>query len=105
MDGSGTPRCGDRGQAVLLVLVPLAVAGLLSVGVLRLGAVLVDAAKAQTAADAAALAATLGGEPAAALAALRNGGELRSLRFVDGQVLVTVTVHGITRAARAAGGG
>jgi hypothetical protein len=105
MDGSRTREpARDRGHALLLVLVAMALAAALAAGVARFGAVLLGAARAQTAADAAALAGADGGERAAARSAGRNGGTLRSFRIVAGEVLVTVRVGGVTRSARAAGG-
>ena len=73
----------DRGQAVLLMLVVVALCGLIAIGVGRLGGVLVDRQQAQTAADAAALAGVDAGREGAAVLAARNGGTLVAYEEVD----------------------
>jgi Flp pilus assembly protein TadG len=99
----------DRGQAVLLMLVVVALCGLMAVAVGRLGGVLVDRQQAQTAADAAALAGVEGGRAAAADFAARNGGTLVAYDEVGSgsgvrTVTVTVSAGEATATARATNG-
>lgn len=88
-------RGDERGQAVPLALAVVAVAILVTVAVAELGGNLVDAGKARTAADAAALAGVEGGRDASARVAAGNGGVIVSWsRRADGDgLLVTVTVR------------
>ena len=101
---SSIERRSDRGQAALLVVVVATVllAATLS-GLAALGRTAADRAHAQTAADAAALAALDGGRSAAADVAARNGAVLVSWRRGPGEdeVTVTVSVDGVTASARA----
>jgi hypothetical protein len=66
----------ERGQAVPLALAVIVVAVLAMVALAQLGGHVVDAARARTAADAAALAGVEGGHDAAARAAAGNGAVL-----------------------------
>ena len=88
-------RGDERGQAVPLALAVVAVAILVTVAVAELGGNLVDAGRARTAADAAALAGVEGGRDASARVAAGNGGVIVSWsRRADGDgLLVTVTVR------------
>jgi hypothetical protein len=92
---------GDRGQAVPLVIaaVALAAVGLVALG--RLAAGTVDAARARTAADAAALAGAIDGRGAAAAAATENGATLVSFAVAGDEVTVEVQVGRAVAAARA----
>lgn len=83
---------GDRGHAVVLLLPVVAIAAMLAVGAARAGEVISDRARAQAAADAAALAGVHGGAPAAARAARANGASLSRFAIVDGDVVVSVSV-------------
>jgi hypothetical protein len=93
---------GDRGQAVPLVVAVVVVAavGVVAIGRLAVGAV--DAARARTAADAAALAGATDGRAAAAAAASDNGGVLVGFMRTGEDVLVDVRVGRATARARAA---
>ena len=98
---SGHSPGRDDGQALPIVVIVLAAAvGALLIGV-RLGERADSAARAQTAADAAALAGAAGDESDARDLAAANGGELvgfvRTGRFVE----VVVGVGSATRVARA----
>lgn len=94
-------RVPDRGQAIPVLLVITALTAACAVGVARVGARAVDGVRAQTAADAAALAGVDHGRPAAAALAARNGARLVSWRPEPGGVggqphTVTVTVALVT---------
>ncbi|CAB4698692.1 MAG: hypothetical protein F2934_00080 [Actinobacteria bacterium] len=93
----------DRGSVSLIVIgvVAVAVALLLSIG--RFGRDLDDSARAQTAADAAALAGVQGGRQLAAEVAEANGAELVSFVADNGSVRVTTAVSGAVASARAIG--
>jgi hypothetical protein len=104
VDPWGPVRVRDRASALVLVVVAITFAALLAAGVGRLGIASVDAARAEQAADAAALAGVMGGRPAAADLAARNGAELISFTRDGDDVLVVVVRHGIERAARATDG-
>jgi hypothetical protein len=93
----GSGRVSDRGQAIPVLLVVLAVAAACAVGVARVGARAVDGAQAQTAADAAALAGVIHGRRGAEALAARNGARVVSWRPAAGAVdgvpsTVSVTV-------------
>lgn len=96
---TGVPR--DRGSALMLMMVIVALCGLLAVAVADAGVMLVRRQRAQAAADAAALAGTTLGRPGAARLAVANGARLES--FVDDGrgVLVVVEVAGVRARARA----
>ncbi|HEY7627972.1 MAG TPA: pilus assembly protein TadG-related protein [Ilumatobacteraceae bacterium] len=94
----------DRGQAVMLLLAVVALSALTLVGIGALGRRVVNRTRAQTAADAAALAGTSGGREAAVRLAAANGGVLVDYRAEGDVVLVTVVVHGERAMARASDG-
>jgi len=94
----------DRGQAVVLLLAVIAIAALAVVGVGQFGSRLVDRGRAQTAADAAALAATSGGRGAAVRLASANGAVLLSYGESADEVTVVVEVDGERATARATDG-
>jgi Flp pilus assembly protein TadG len=94
-------RRGDQGQATVLVAAVLAVTVLATAGIARLGGAMVDASRAQAAADAAALAAVEGGADAAVRLADRNGARLVSVSRVGDDVVVVVEVDGASATARA----
>lgn len=94
----------DRGQAVALLL---AVVVMAAVSVAAIGAFssrVVNHGRAQTAADAAALAATIGGQSAAQRLASSNGGRLVSYSESGDAVVVVVDVGGERATARATDG-
>ena len=66
-----------------------------------LGQTVIDAARAQIAADAAALAGVVGGPGAAEEAALRNGGRLVDYVVETGDVIVAVELGSVREQARA----
>jgi hypothetical protein len=82
----------ERGQAVPLGLAVVVVAVIVMVAMAELGADVVDAGRARTAADAAALAGVEGGQDASARVATGNGGALLSWSSVADGAAVTVTV-------------
>jgi hypothetical protein len=91
----------ERGSALPLVVLTLT---LVSVAALVLAAVtgtVVDRARAQAAADAAALAAVVEGPQAAAELAAANGAELVTARVADGVAVVEVRVGRVVARARA----
>ena len=94
---------GDRGQAgVVLLMVSAALFVALSAATVELGQRIIDRAQAQTAADAAALGAVLGGHGAARSLAHRHGATLVELSHGPGVGEVTVVVRLGTAIARAA---
>ena len=92
----------DRGQAVPLLLVAAGVGALAIIGIADLAAGALDAARARTAADAAALAGALDGEPGAVRLAHANGAQVVSFGRDGDQVLVVVKAGRATARARAA---
>lgn len=88
----------------MLLLAVVVMCALAVVGVGMFGGRLVDRARAQTAADAAALAATSGGRPAAARLAASNGGALVGYVEEGDVVTVVVDVDGERATARASDG-
>ena len=96
----------DRGQAGLSVLIVSAVLFVvLSAATVELGGRMVDRAQAQTAADAAALGAVVGGHEAARSLAQRHGATLVELTREPGSGAVTVVVRLGTATASAAASG
>lgn len=94
----------ERGSAAVAVLAVTGVAASLSMVVARTGALMVDEARAQVAADASALAGVYGGVPMARRVANMNGALL--LRATDdlavaGEFAVQVRVGRIVRGAAA----
>lgn len=91
----------DRGQSLPLVALLVVAIGLAGLGIGRAGASAVDAARARTAADAAALAGAAGGEEDARRLAAENGGRLRTYERAGTDVRVRVAVGGHVVSARA----
>mgnify|MGYP006312788117 CR=1 FL=1 len=92
----------DRGQAAITAV--LLTAALLTGAVaasLELGDRVVDRRRAQSAADAAALAGAADGPSAARHLAAANGAQLRAFRIVGDAVVVTVSVDAAVATARA----
>lgn len=94
-------RRADAGQSSVLLLAVMMLSVLMMVATARFGARLVQLQQARIAADAAALAGTVAGRPAAARMAAANGGELRSFLVADGVVSVVVSVGAMSVTARA----
>lgn len=94
-------RDRERGQVTPLVAVVVLVVALVALGVARLGAGAVDAARARTAADAAALAGAAEGRAAADEVAAANGGRLVFYEALGTDVVVTVEVGQASVRARA----
>ncbi len=96
-------RCrGDRGQAAIVLLVVVAVLLVaMSVAVAAMGRTTIDRTRAQTAADAAALAALDGGPAAAAALAERHGAVVTAVSASGDEVTVTVRFGAVSATARA----
>lgn len=94
-------RDDQRGQALGFLALVMAVAIATAIVVVRLGGQVDDRARAQTAADAVALAGVDGGEVAARTIATRNGAEIESFVVRDGEVEVVVRVADRRASARA----
>ena len=94
-------RRRDDGQAVPLLAGVLAVVVTLLIGLVALGNLVGARARAQTAADAAALAGAARGRPAAVAMAVENHGELESYAARDDEVEVTVRVGDARATSRA----
>ena len=97
-------NCRDRGQAVVLLLVVVVMAALAVVGTGQFSVRVIDRGRAQTAADAAALAGVAGGRIAAGRLAVDNGARLVSFAEADGAITVVVDVGGQRATARATDG-
>jgi hypothetical protein len=95
---------GDRGQAVVLLLTVVVLAALAVVAVGSFAQRVTARGRAQTAADAAALAATTGGRAAAQRLASANGATLVSLVVTGADVTVVVEFGGMRAAAQATNG-
>ena len=93
----------ELGQVLPLVVVVIGLMALLAIQLGRVGEAATLRARAQTAADAAALAGAAAGEEAAASEARANRGRLVSYREIDGDVLVRVTLKDASAEARAQG--
>jgi len=91
----------QRGQALPLLAVVVALTALIVLGLGRLGAVVVARAEAQTAADAAALVGARHGRPVAETLAAANGGRLVSWAAAGREVEVVAEVRGEQARARA----
>jgi len=94
----------DGGQVVPLVLAVMVVVGAVMIALTHLGATATQRARAQTAADAAALAGAAEGRSAAEKLANANGARLVSYRDVGSDVIVTVAVEDVPATARARAG-
>ncbi len=94
----------DRGQAVVLLLMVVVMAALAVVGTGQFSVRVIDRGRAQTAADAAALAAIDGGRTEAGRLAADNGARLVSYVENDGAITVVVDVGGQRATARATDG-
>lgn len=82
----------DSGSSVVLVAAVIVLTGLMAFAVVELGVAAAQRARAQTAADAAALAGVSGGRAAATRLAAVNGGALRSFARSGLPAAITVTV-------------
>jgi hypothetical protein len=100
---AGTRR-SERGQAAPLAAAAAALAVVLTLAIARLAGDLVDAARARTAADAAALAAVRGGRAAADALAAEHDGSVVEWSRQGRDVIVTVRVGHAVATARATGG-
>jgi uncharacterized membrane protein len=94
-------RSRDRGQATPLWAVVLVLAGLLLVPVALVAKATIERSKAQSAADAAALAGALDGEEEARAVAAANGARVREYRQLGPVVEVVVVVGNRRATARA----
>jgi Flp pilus assembly protein TadG len=91
----------QRGQVAPLVALVMVVIGVVAYGTAVLGRSAIDRARAQTAADAAALAGAAADEGTARQLANANAGTLVSFERIGPDVRVVVTVGGIRAHARA----
>jgi len=91
----------EEGQATPLMAALVVLAGLVALAVAGAGGGAVDAARARTAADAAALAGAAEGRPAAAMVAGDNGGRLVVFQSLGTDVIVVVEVGGARARSRA----
>jgi hypothetical protein len=92
---------GDRGQAVLSLLVWIVVVVVIVAGLGTVAQAAADDARASTAADAAALAAAAAGDGEAEVAARRNGAVVVRIQRADDEVQVWVRVGRAEAVARA----
>jgi hypothetical protein len=91
----------DAGQATVLLLAVVALTVVTMVATAHFASRVATRDRAQAAADAAALAGTTGGRPAAAQLAAANGAVLVAFAVVGEAVQVTVVIDGETATARA----
>lgn len=97
-----TTSSNDRGQAMVAVILVAAVMFMVvSVALLALGGRMIDRTRAQTAADAAALASLHGGRRAAHVLAERHGADLVGFTTDVGRVTVVVRIGDATATAAA----
>jgi len=94
-------RTRQRGQATPIMAIVLVMAAVIAIALIHLGGSAVDSARAQAAADAAALAGAADGPDAAAALATENGGELVRFQQLGDDVLVVVAVGRARATARA----
>ena len=94
-------RRGDDGQALPFGIALAGLAAVLTVGLGTMVGDVVDAARARTAADAAALAGVSGGPAAAGRFAAANGAQVVAWSRSGGTVTVTVAVGSARATARA----
>lgn len=95
-------RDSDTGQAAVLVVSVVAVLLVVTVlAIAALGRTSIDRTRAQTAADAAALASLDGGPGAAADLAARHGAEVESWSHIGAEVVVVVRIGDVRATARA----
>ena len=104
MGSNPTTARRDSGQAVVLLLAVVVMAALSVLAVGLFGQRIVDRGRAQTAADAAALAAIEGGRSAAQRLATRNGAVLVGYSEAGDVVTVVVELRGERATARATDG-
>ena len=95
---------GDRGQATPFMAALLALAAVLTIALGSMAGTVIDAARAQTAADAAALASIEGGRGAASRLATAHGGVVVAWSQRGAEIVVTVRVGDAVAVARATGG-
>ncbi|MFV1991983.1 MAG: M15 family metallopeptidase [Acidimicrobiales bacterium] len=91
----------DSGQSAILMVIGMAAAIFFAVGLARVGVAMVQSARADTAADAAALGGAWDGIPAAGVLAQQNGAKLTSVLQIGSELEVTVSVGGSQSKARA----
>ena len=102
MSRTGSRSRSDGGQAAIVLLAVVAVLLVtMSVAVAAMGRTTIDRTRAQTAADAAALAALDGGPSAATALAARHGAVVVELSVAGDAVTVTVRIGDVNATARA----
>jgi hypothetical protein len=92
---------GIRGTATLMVAAAVAFGAMAGLGLVEASVVVIDAARAATAADAVALAAVDGGRDRAVLVADRSGAQIERLEIAGATATATVRVGRATAQARA----
>ena len=97
-------RSHEDGSVLPLIAAGMLLAGLLALGLGRVGQSAVARASARTAADAAALAGAIEGRPAAEELARANGGRMTAFERLGPDVRVTVRVGRAVATARATAG-
>jgi Flp pilus assembly protein TadG len=102
--GQKPGRSRDGGSLVLAMTVVAVLAALVAVATVEVGIAMVQRQRAQTAADAAALAGVSGGHAAAARLAAANSGRLISFVRTDWTVRVVVRLGDATATASASDG-
>ena len=102
MSRTGSRSRGDGGQAAIVLVAVVAVLVVtMVVAAAAMGRTAIDRTRAQTAADAAALAALDGGPDAAGALATRHGAVVVALSVTGDVVTVTVRLGDVTATARA----
>src|SRR5438445_1405139 len=91
----------ERGSTTPLLALMVVAVGAACLGLGRMGGVANARARAQTAADAAALAGAVDGEDAARELATANGGEVSAIDVDGDEIQVVVRLHGAEARARA----
>jgi Tfp pilus assembly protein FimT len=91
----------DRGQALGLLMMVVAITAVVVVAVGHTGSVLIQHQRARSAADAAALAAVTGGRLAAEATCRANGCRVVQLRSTAGRVEIIVDLAGVQARASA----
>ncbi len=90
----------DSGQSTILLLIGMAAAVFVAVGLTKVGVAMVQSARASTAADAAALGAAWDGPSAARVLASQNGAQLLTVSQDGAEIQVAVSVDSAVAVSR-----